>query len=310
MTRRFRLPLSFLAVAVALSAGAIRSDALSAGEPEVVDLWPDGPPGETGDVGEERDTTKPEDGLVDGRRVIRLGAVSRPTVTIYRPAADVDTGAAVLVAPGGGYHILALDLEGTEVCEWLNSLGVTAALLKYRVPRRPDREKHAAPLEDAQRAMGLLRNRASDLGIDPERIGVFGFSAGGHLAAALSTNHAERTYTTVDEADAASCRPDFALLIYPGYLIGEQRGERVSSELPVAADMPPTFLSMAQDDGVGVKNALLYALALTDAGVPVELHVFPTGGHGYGLRRTDATATTWPDRAADWLRGGGWLKAR
>ena len=292
------------AILLALLAGTLTR----AAEPTVVELWPEGAPGETQDIGEEHDATKPDEGLVAGRRVIRLANVSRPTMTIYRPAADVDTGAAVLVLPGGGYNILALDLEGTEVCEWLNAQGVTAALLKYRVPRREGLEKHAAPLQDAQRAVGILRHRAAEFSIDPERLGVLGFSAGGHLAAALCTNHASRTYPTVDEADAASCRPDFAVLIYPGYLIGEQQGDRVSAELPVAADTPPTFISMTQDDGVGVKNALLYGLALTEANVPVELHIFPTGGHGYGLRQSDSTATTWPDRAADWMRSRGWLQ--
>jgi acetyl esterase/lipase len=277
-------------------------------EPEVaVRLWPGMAPGDESFSGEEQDTTKPSDNLVADRRVVRLGGVSDPTLTVYRPSADIDTGAAVLVFPGGGYHILAMDLEGTEVCEWLNSLGVTAVLVKYRVPRREDRERYAAPLQDAQRALGMVRHRAMELGIDPERIGVLGFSAGGHLAATLSTNHASRTYEPMDAADAVSCRPDFTVLVYPGYLVVREEGDRVSPELEVTEKTPPTFLVMAQDDGVRVENALFYYLALKRAGVPSELHVYATGGHGYGLRRTGELVTTWPDRVADWMRSNGWL---
>jgi acetyl esterase/lipase len=189
----------------------------------------------------------------------------------------------------------------------LNSLGVTAVLVKYRVPRREDRERYAAPLQDAQRALGMVRHRATELGIDPERIGVLGFSAGGHLAAALSTNHASRTYEPMDAADAVSCRPDFTVLVYPGYLVVREEGDRVSPELEVTEKTPPTFLVMAQDDGVRVENVLFYYLALKRAGVPSELHVYATGGHGYGLRRTGELVTTWPDRVADWMRSNGWL---
>ncbi|MCI0681010.1 MAG: PQQ-binding-like beta-propeller repeat protein [Gemmataceae bacterium] len=278
--------------------------------PKSIELWPDGAPGEKGDFGAERDTTKPKDRLVAGKRVIRLGNVSRPTISIFRPAAAKDTGAAVLVCPGGGYNILALDLEGTEVCEWLNSIGVTGVLLKYRVPRRAGLEKHAAPLQDAQRALGMLRQQAPVLGVDPKRIGVLGFSAGGHLAAALSTNHAGRTYPAKDDADLASCRPDFAILIYPGYLTVKEQNDKIAPELAIDKNTPPTFIVMTQDDPVRAENAILYALALKRAGVPAELHLYPVGGHGYGLRRTDQAVTTWPDRAADWLRGSGWLKKR
>lgn len=156
-------------------------------------LWPNGAPGEKGNIGEERDTSTADSGKSGGKSVIRLGNVTAPTITYFRPPADKDTGAAVVVFPGGGYNILAYDLEGTEVCDWLNSIGVTAVLLKYRVPRRAGLEKHAAPLQDAQRALGLVQLRAPELGIDPKRIGILGFSAGGHLSVALSTNHRERT---------------------------------------------------------------------------------------------------------------------
>ena len=275
--------------------------------PKPVSLWPGVAPGEKGDIGEEKDTTKPTDNLIAGKRLIRLGNVSKPTISIYRPPADKDTGAAVLVCPGGAYHILALDLEGTEVCEWLNSLGVTGVLLKYRVPRRSGLEKHTAPLQDAQRAMGMLRQRAPEMGIDPKRIGVLGFSAGGHLAAALSTNHAARTYPMMDDADKINCRPDFAMLIYPGYLTVKEQDDKIAPELAIDKSTSPTFLVMAQDDPVRAENAILYALALKRAKVPAELHLYPTGGHGYGLRRTDKLVTSWPDRAADWMRANRWL---
>jgi acetyl esterase/lipase len=258
---------------------------IQAGE---IPLWP------SKDFGAEKDTTTSKDGLVAGRPVIRLGHVTRPTLTVYQPTKN-NTGAAVLVFPGGGYNILAMDLEGTEVCEWLQSIGVTAVLVKYRVTAG-----RAIPLEDAQRAMGMVRARAAEWGIDPKRIGVLGFSAGGHLAAALSNGYEKRTYPPVDESDAVSCRPDFALLIYPAYL--------VDGGLNVTANTPPTFLVQTEDDGVHVENSLTYYAALKGAKVPVEMHLYASGGHGYGLRATEKTVTTWPRRAEEWLRSLGILK--
>jgi acetyl esterase/lipase len=277
---------------------------------KVIELWPNGAPGEKGNIGEERDTTKPTDQLIAGKPVIRLGNVSKPTIRIYRPPAGKDSSAAVLVFPGGGYHILAMDLEGTEVCDWLNSIGVTGVLLKYRVPKREGLEKHTAPLQDAQRALGLVRDHAKEWGIDPQRVGVLGFSAGGHLAAALSKNFDERTYPAMDAADRASCRPDFQILIYPGGLTKKDDGDKVAPEVAVTTNTPPAFIAMAADDPVRVENALFYALALRNAKVPVELHVYPTGGHGYGLRPSKEGVTTWPQRAVDWMRSLGLLDRR
>jgi len=254
--------------------------------------------------------TKASDGKVAGTNVIRLGNVSVPTLTLYRPPAGRDTGTAVLVCPGGAYRILAMDLEGTEVCAWLNSLGVTAALLKYRVPLRAEREKHAAPLQDAQRAMSLLRHRAKEFGLNPERLGVLGFSAGGHLAAVLSTGGNTRTYAAIDNVDEKNCRPDFTLLIYPAYLTVKEQGDKLAPELNVTAQTPPAFVAMTQDDPVRVENALYYTLALKQAKVPVELHVYPTGGHGYGLRPTKEVVTTWPARASEWMQARGWTAGR
>ena len=302
-----RSPMRHGAALVALAVGLTQGWGQAADAPRA--LWPGKAPGETRELPAEQDLTKPTEGLIAGRRLIRLGNVSEPTLEVYRPPAATRNGAAVLVCPGGGYHILAMDLEGTEVCEWLNSIGVTGVLLKYRVPRREGLEKHAAPLQDAQRAMGLIRQNATDWGIDPRRVGILGFSAGGHLAAATSTTTA-RSYPAVDAADQQSSRPDFAVLVYPGYLTVKEEHDRVSSELKITGETPPTFLVMAQDDPVRVENVFGYASALKQASVPFELHVYPTGGHGYGLRRTADMVTTWPDRVADWMKARGILERR
>ena len=287
---------------VAVLAAAFTPLLGSAGEPpKTIELWKGPVPGEQGSIGEEHDTTSPTNRMVAGKHVIRLGNVSRPTISIYRPPQGKDNGTAVVVCPGGGYNILAMDLEGTEVCDWLNSLGITGVLLKYRVPKRPSLEKHAAALQDAQRALGLVRFHAAEWGLDPKRIGVMGFSAGGHLSAALSNQYAERTYPKTDDADAVSCRPDFTLLIYPAYLTLKDQNDKLAPEMTVTSNTPPTFISMAEDDPIRVETALFYALALRKANVPFELHIYPTGGHGYGLRPTPDLATSWPARAADWL---------
>jgi len=274
-----------------------------------IPLWPGLAPGDQAPVGEEQDLTKPNEGLVGGRRLIRLGNVSAPTITVYRPPKEKDTGAAVVVCPGGGYHILAMDLEGTEVVEWLNSVGVTGVLLKYRVPARPNRARYEAPLQDAQRALGIVRHRAAEWGIDPRRIGVMGFSAGAHLSAVLSTSGTERTYPAVDAADQANCRPDFVMLIYPAYLTVEKEADRVAPELKVSTNTPPTFLVQTEDDVIRVETSLFYYLALKQAKVPAEMHLYPDGGHGYGLRRAPELVTSWPQRAEDWLRRSGVLKS-
>jgi acetyl esterase/lipase len=276
--------------------------------PDVIPLWPGDAPGEKGDIGEEHDTTKPNPKTGKTDNIIRLGNVSKPTLTVFRPPADKATGAAVVVCPGGAYSILAYDLEGTEVCDWLNSIGVTGVLLKYRVPARKGLEKHTAPLQDVQRAMGMVRQHSREWGIDPKRVGVLGFSAGGHLAAALSNNFAARTYPAIDDADKESCRPDFALLIYPAYLTVKGDLTKVAPEMNVSKETPPTFLVQTQDDPIKVENLYTYALALKNAKVPAEVHVYPTGGHGYGLRPSSQAVSSWPQRAGEWMRAQGWLK--
>jgi acetyl esterase/lipase len=283
--------------------------ALSAEASEPMALWPKGAPGEKGDIGEERDMTKPGDGLSGGKTVIRIGNVSTPTLTLYQPAPEKDTGAAVVVCPGGGYNILAMDLEGTEVCQWLNSAGVTAVLLKYRVPARKGQERYTAPLQDAQRTLSLVRFHAAEWRVDPRRIGIMGFSAGGHLSAAASTRFEKRAFEPVDEADQASCRPDFVMLIYPAYLVRKD-GPDLSPELTVTSNTPPTFLVQTEDDPVRVENSLFYYLALKQAKVPAEMHLFADGGHGYGLRESDKAVTLWPKQAEEWMRGLGVLKSK
>jgi acetyl esterase/lipase len=277
---------------------------------ETTAIWPHGAPGETAPIGPEHDTTTATGALVAGKPVIRLTNVSNPTIAVYRPSKEKNTGAAVLVFPGGGYSILAMDLEGTEVCEWLNSIGVTGVLLKYRVPARQDSPRAAAPLQDAQRAMGLAREHAKEWGVDPHRVGVLGFSAGAHLAAALSNNYETRSYDKVDKADQISCRPDFAAIIYPGLLTEKNAGAKLGADMKVTANTPPSFLVQAEDDPVHVENSLLYYTALKDAKVPAEMHLFAQGRHGYGLRRTEKPVTEWPALAEKWMRSLGMLASR
>ncbi len=274
----------------------------------VLNVWPGKPPGEKDAIGEE--TVQPQ--KPGEKKVMRITNVSKPTLTIFRPAKDKDTGAAVMIAPGGGYNILAWDLEGEEVAAWLNSIGVTGIVLKYRVPRRPGDAKDQppiGPLQDAQRALSLVRSKAEELKIDPKRIGMLGFSAGGHLTAATTTNYDRRAYEPTDEIDKVSCRPDFAVLIYPAYL-AEKDGSALKPDIRVTKETPPCFFAHANDDrgaASSVNSALMY-LALKKAGVPAELHVYSSGGHGFGLRPSDKPCSTWPKRCEEFLRAQGLLK--
>lgn len=264
-------------------------------------VWPDSAPGAPTASAPEADMTKPSDNLIAGKPLIRLGNVSVPTLTVYSPPGTTNTSPAVVVFPGGAYHILAIDLEGTEVCDWLNSIGVTCVLLKYRVPDSGPYPKPAA-LQDAQRALGMVRAHAAEWRIDPKRVGVLGFSAGAHLAAALSTHFDQRLYTPVDDSDKLSCRPDFAVIVYPGYLALAEQNFAPNPEIHVTEKTPPSFILQTEDDPVHVENALVYYQALKNAKVPAELHIYPAGGHGYGLRPTALPVTTWPNRVEVWLR--------
>jgi acetyl esterase/lipase len=227
--------------------------------------------------------------------------VSLPTITVYPPK-EKNTGVAVVVFPGGGYNCLAIDLEGTEVCDWLTSRGITAVLLKYRVPLKKVGPYREAPLalEDAQRTLGLVRFHAAEWQIDPHKIGVIGFSAGGHMVAAISTHFEKRSYSAVDEADKESCRPDFAITCYPGHLWND--GLKLNPNVPVTAKTPPTFLLHAEDDPVdNVKHSLVYYIALKKAEVPAEMHLYAQGGHAFGLRSTKFPITEWPRLVETWL---------
>ncbi len=260
-------------------------------------IWPDGAPGEPANMPPEHNV--PSATRVAGRPYVRLTDVSRPTITLYK-AEGRNTGVGVLVFPGGGYKIVSMDLEGTEVCQWLNSIGVNCVLLKYRVPDSGPYPKSAAALQDAQRAMGLVREHAAEWGIDPNRLGVMGFSAGGHLAAAISNLYEKRIYAPIDAADKLSCRPDFAVVDYPGYLRADH--DLVPNpDIQPTRNTPPTFLLQAENDPVHVENAIVYFLQLKKAGVPAELHVYAQGGHGYGLRKTGLPISHWPSLVEIWL---------
>lgn len=264
-------------------------------------LWPQGAPGAQPNLGLEVDTTTAKEPLIAGKPIVRLGNVSVPTLTLYTPTGK-NTGAAVVVFPGGGYRILAIDLEGTEVCDWLTSAGITCVLLKYRVPDSGPYPKSSAALQDAQRALGVVRSRAVEWHIDPQRVGVLGFSAGAHLAAALSTHFEQRLYDPVDAADKLSCRPDFAVIAYPGYLAIAEQNFAPNGEIHVTDKTPPSFIVQAEDDPVHVENSTVYFLALKNAKVPAEMHLYAQGGHGYGLRRTALPVTGWPQLVETWFR--------
>jgi acetyl esterase/lipase len=270
---------------------------------EQIPIWPGvapdskfGPPPNT--------ETMPEPGEVDN--------VSRPTMTVYA-AKGKNTGAAVVVFPGGGYYVLAIDLEGTEVCDWLTSKGITCVLLKYRVPnsgvhgtgpggRRQVKPKAPMALQDAQRTIGLMRHHAEKYGINPQKIGVLGFSAGGHLATDISTHFEKRVYAVVDAADKEGCRPDFAVVLYPGHLWTGSDTIGLNPDVPVSSRTPPTFLLHAQNDPVdSVNNSLAYYIALKNAKVPAEMHLYAEGKHAFGLRRTNLPITRWPDLVETWL---------
>jgi acetyl esterase/lipase len=258
----------------------------------------------------EADTTTAKDNLIAGRPLVRLGNVTVPTLTLYTAkGASAGPTPAVVVFPGGGYSILAMDLEGTEVCDWLNSAGITCVLLKYRVPDTGPYPKSDAALQDAQRALGLVRQHATEWGIDAKRVGVLGFSAGAHLAAALSTHFDQRLYDPIDAADKLSCRPDFAVIVYPGYLALADKNFAPNPEINPTANTPTTFIVQAEDDPVHIENSTVYFMQLKNAKVPAELHIYAQGGHGYGLRRTALPVTTWPQNVEIWLHTIGILPA-
>ena len=299
MTKRRFFARLFLAIVLAVPL-------ISSAQQASLPLWSNGAPQTSLSKEPEHDSNLATDPPVAGRKIIKLTNVSEPTLAVYKPETPANSKAAVLVFPGGGYKILAYDLEGTEVCAWLNTIHVTCVLVKYRVPYDGHYPEHVEDLEDAQQAMRLTRAHAVEWGIDLNRIGVLGFSAGAHLAAVLSI-HAD--FAPNDPAvkehgglDASiSARPDFALIVYPGYLVHWPDVTAVAPEAMPTSSTPPTFLLQAEDDPVHEENALVYFQALKQAKVPAELHIYAQGGHGYGLRPTEKPITHWPALAETWL---------
>ena len=263
-------------------------------EPLIWNVWPGQAPGEVLQLSPEFDKTTDKDDLVAGKRVIRIHNVSVPQLAIYKPDPAIDTKTAVIIAPGGGHWILAYDLEGTEIAEWLNSIGVTAIILKYRVPgvARNAEKRWLASVQDGQRTVSMVRGRAEEIGIDPNKIGIMGFSAGGSPVKYTALT-SKRLYDPVDEYDSISFKPDFAAPIYTSGL---------PEEAEVNADCPPFFMVIANDDFVDPTDMAEMYIALKKAGVSAELHIYESGGHGYGLRKTDLPVTSWPDRMEDWMR--------
>lgn len=279
---------------------------IAAAEPIVVDVWPGTTPQDEGIEGEEFVRIYQSPILNEPTRLITN--VTKPTLTVYQPAENINTGTAMLICPGGGYHDLFWQLEGEEVVAWLNSIGVTGIILKYRVPRRPgdvQGKPPLGPLLDAQRAVSIVRSRAQEWGINPRRIGMIGFSAGGHLALATATRFGERAYQPIDKIDKVNCRPDFAVLCYSGYFKADDK-DAIVSTIEIPEDTPPIFLTHATDDdasagGSDAENSAFMYIALKRARVPVELHIYATGDHDFGVRQNNKLPSSWPGLCVNWL---------
>lgn len=270
---------------------------LPAANPPEIRIWPGAVPGEAG-------FTKPENIRESESRdgVLRIGWVAEPSLTLFPAKGAAARPVTVVICPGGAYNILAWDKEGTEVAAWLNSLGVSAAVLKYRVPRRDKDVPHTGPLQDVQRALRLVRANSQAWGLPTGKLGVIGFSAGGHLTVMAATHFTETTYPAQDAADELSCRPDFVLPIYPAYLGDEKVAGPLSPLVTVTRDTPPMFVAVTDDDALrGVNAASLYT-ELKKSGVLSELHIYTKGGHGYGLRPSANPVSHWPKRAEEWMR--------
>jgi acetyl esterase/lipase len=277
--------------------------------PLTLPVWPGKVPGDYGTIGAERVRAPSEAPTKDAKWITN---VTRPSITVFRPANEKNSGAAMVICPGGGYWNLAWDLEGEEVAAWLNTVGMTGIVLKYRVPRRPGQPEPLpapGPLLDAQRAVSLVRSKAKEWDIDPNRIGIVGFSAGGHLAVMTATHFDKRAYEPIDDIDEVSCRPNFAVAVYPGYLVPEDTDTDVLAPyIRIPAGTPPIFLVHASDDPEsGPQHSAAMYLALRRAGVTSELHIYADGGHGFGVRKSSKPCSTWPERCVAWLRNQGLL---
>ena len=267
---------------------ALADNAASDSRKVTVRLWPNA-------SSDEQPTVLPPRGKAWGTAAIRITNITSPTLTIH-PAPGTKTPApAVLVCPGGAYKYLVIDKEGTEIAQWLNSIGITAAILQYRVP-----DNRPGALQDARRAMKLIRQNARAWNIDSQRVGAIGFSAGGHLVAQLSTGYNAPAYEKIDVTDSLSCRPDFSLLIYPAYLTGKDG--KLKEDIRVTGKTPPAFILQTQDDHGYGASSVAYYQALTAAKVPTELHIFQKGGHGYGLRKSENPVSGWPKLCEQWLK--------
>jgi acetyl esterase/lipase len=304
--------LSRSACLLSLLIGLVLAAPVISSEPIVVDVWPGKTPGDVGIKGEEISRIH-QSPLVGPTKLITN--VTKPTLTIYQPPREKNTGTAMIICPGGGYWDLYWELEGEEVAAWLNSVGMTGIILKYRCPRRPGDargEPAFGPQLDAQRAVSLVRSRAAEWSIDPKRIGMVGFSAGGHLAIATATGFAKRKYEPIDAVDRASCRPDFAVMCYSGYLKAKDKNE-LAPGIHIPPDTPPVFLAHASDDrtsygGSLSENSAVMYLALKGAGIPTELHIFATGDHDFGVRQNEKLPSSWTHLCVKWLRSQGLLK--
>lgn len=307
------LPAVFWSLLLGAAALCLPPAALAADPTLVVPLWPDKPPDETNSIGPERvhyspklDHTQVE--VTEPTRLIT--DVSIPSISIYRPPKSNDTRTAVLICPGGGYWNLYWQLEGEEIASWLNSNGMTGIILKYRVPRHADEPKNEParrPLQDSQRAVSLVRGKAAEWGIDPHRIGIVGFSAGGHLSIATATHFEKRAYPALDAIDQISCRPDFAIVVYPGYLRARDKDE-LAPGWDIPPGTPPVFLAHGGADIIAPpENSVLMYLALRKAGVPAELHIYANCAHDFGVRRNADPCSTWTDSCIAWLQHEGFL---
>ncbi len=319
--RAVALVLSLLVLTLFASVGLLAQEnrpaparASEVGKTVVIELWPEKVPDEARGIGPERVrmSAKLDRKQVEVTEQTRLITdVTRPSITVCRPGKEKNTGTAVVICPGGGYWDLYWQLEGEEVAAWLNSLDVTGIILKYRVPRRPDDikgEPARRPLQDAQRAVSLVRGRAREWGINPQHIGIMGFSAGGHLAIATATRFEKRTYEPQDEVDKISCRPDFAILAYPGYLKPKDKDE-LSPALHVPSGTPPVFLVHGDEDIISPpQHSVVMYLALKRAGVSAELHVYAGSAHDFGVRTNDHSCSAWTKACEEWLRQEGFLK--
>jgi len=303
-----------LAILCALLMSLSALCAHAADQPLVLNLWPGKVPGDVGITGDEKFIELKMNGKnyeVAGKPTKWLTNVTKPSITVYPAPKDRDSGVAMLICPGGGYHNLGWDVEGEEVAAWLNSIGVTGIILKYRCPRRAGDvkgEPPLGPLMDAQRAVSMVRNHAKEWGIDPGKIGMVGFSAGGHLVGATATNFEKRTYEPIDDVDKISCRPDFAVMLYSGYFKVKDK-EELSPTIHITANAPPMFLVHASDDTISDSdNSVTMYLAMKRAGVSAELHLYATGGHGFGVRKIEHPCVTWTDRLVEWMGKQGILK--